>query len=133
MRPIVVDSSALVAILVGEPDRAALLAALKAASARSISAFSVLESSVVLQRRFGEDTAALLDRFLHAAGIEPIPLDLDQLAVARAAWTRFGKGRHRARLNLGDCCTYATAYTLDRPLLCQGDDFVYTDLELVNW
>ena len=133
MSDILVDSSAVVAILREEPEAARLLAALGNAHSRAMSVFNVLATSVVLRRVYGDASEPLLDQFLRTAKVTPLPMDLEQLALARDAWGRYGRSRHPARLNLGDCCAYGAAKASRRPLLCKGDDFPQTDLELVPW
>ncbi|NEV60610.1 type II toxin-antitoxin system VapC family toxin [Thiorhodococcus minor] len=127
----VIDSSALVAILLGEPEAECLSTALAADPVRFISAFSVLETSIVLYRRKGADAVAELEALLADLGVEVVPFDAIQARVARVAYERFGKGLHPASLNLGDCCSYALASTLKQPLLFKGDDFPRTDLPAV--
>ena len=73
-----------------------------------------------------------LDRFLSRASIELIPVDREQGQLARSAFSRFGKGRHRAALNYGDCFSYAAAIGLGEPLLCKGDDFIHTDAPILE-
>ena len=128
----VIDSSAIMAILLGEADADELAIALVADSNRWISAVTALESAIVIEARKGPAGARELDLLFHHAEIEVIPMDVDQVALARSAWRRYGKGRHRANLNLGDCCSYALARSSGEPLLCKGDDFVHTDLHLVK-
>ena len=127
----VIDSSALVAILLDEPEAEYLMTALAADPLRCISAFSVLETSVVLYRRKGGDAVAELDALLADRGIEIVPFDAAQVRAARLAHQRFGKGLHPASLNLGDCCSYALAHTRNQQLLYKGDDFPRTDLPAV--
>ncbi|WP_371818687.1 type II toxin-antitoxin system VapC family toxin [Rhodomicrobium sp. Az07] len=126
---IAVDSSALVAILRLEPDAKALLGALVAARGRVISALNVLETSLVLAGREGDGSVfAPLDAFIAEAGIEIVSFDAGQAAAARAAFLRYGKGRHPAALNFGDCAAYALARSRGVPLLFKGDDFAKTDI-----
>ena len=124
----VVDSSALVAILSGEADAGPLLAALADAHDPLISAFSLVEAGIVLEARAGEAAGRELDLLLHRAGVTTVAVDAEQATLARAAWRRFGKGRHVARLNLGDCFVYALAVQRGRALLFKGDDFAATDV-----
>jgi len=127
----VIDSSALVAILLGEPEADCLTTALAADPVRCISAFSVLETSVVLYRRKGTEAVAEFEDLLADLGIEIVPFDAVQARAARVAYERFGKGLHPASLNLGDCCSYALASIRKQPLLYKGDDFPQTDLAAV--
>jgi ribonuclease VapC len=121
---VIVDSSALVAILRSEPEAAEFVATLRGVDVRA-SAATVLETAMVL----GPEVAARLDTLIEQLDLELVAFDSAQLAVARAAMAIYGKGRgHPARLNFGDCMTYAVAKTLDEPLLFKGDDFTYTDV-----
>lgn len=124
----VIDSSAILAILQNEPERRSFNEAIQSAALRRLSAASLLELSIVLEARFGADGQGDLDLFVAAAEIVVVSFDRDQAELARMAWRRFGKGRHRAGLNLGDCFSYALAKSLVAPLLYKGDDFIHTDL-----
>jgi ribonuclease VapC len=124
----VVDTSALLAILQNEPERRSFNEALESADARLISAATLVETSILVESRYGAEGLRDLDQFLDRAGIETIPIDLEQAREARAAWSRFGKGRHPAGLNFGDCFSYALARVLGEPLLHKGEDFSKTDL-----
>lgn len=122
----ILDTSAVVAILQGEPGSARLAAAVEEADSVRISVASVLEAAVVLGPRRGD----LLDEFLEITGAELVPVDTGQLSAARAAHVRYGRGSGSpARLNYGDCFSYALAATSGEPLLFVGDDFSHTDLE----
>jgi ribonuclease VapC len=126
---IVADTSALIAILRDEPDAERYLRIIIGADGCLMSSVSVLEASMVLAGRNGDEKAwAGLDRFVIRAGIEVIAQDRVQVDLARAAFLRFGKGRHAAALNMGDCASYALARARDLPLLFKGDDFRSTDL-----
>ncbi|NEX21672.1 type II toxin-antitoxin system VapC family toxin [Thiorhodococcus mannitoliphagus] len=127
----VIDSSAMVAVLFGESEAERLTNALAADPVRCISAFSVLETSIVLYRRKGAEAVAELEALLADLGIEIVPFDAIQARAARVAYERFGKGLHPASLNLGDCCSYALASIRKQPLLYKGDDFPQTDLPAV--
>jgi ribonuclease VapC len=124
----VLDTSALLAILQDEPERRAFNLAIEAADSRVLSSASFVEASVVLEVRYGAEAARELDAFIDRAGIVLIPVDAEQARVARLAFSRYGKGRHRAGLNFGDCFAYALALTRGESLLYKGDDFVHTDL-----
>lgn len=124
----VVDTSAFVAILTGEGERAAFIEAIEAAERRLVSAATFVETSIVLESRYGVEGVRDFDLFLKAAHAELVPLDSDQADAARRAYSRFGKGRHRAALNFGDCFAYALAATRGEPLLFKGDDFIHTDV-----
>lgn len=128
----VIDASALVAILTGEPEQQAFIRHIEDADSRFLSVATLLEVSIIIESRLRAEGIRDLDRFLSTAGIEVVPVDLEQGEIARAAYSRFGKGRHRAGLNFGDCFAYALAKALGEPLLCKGDDFARTDVALVS-
>jgi ribonuclease VapC len=127
---IAIDSSALVAIFRLEAEADSFLKAIVAAERRVISALSVLETSMVMTGG-ARDREAFepLDAFLIEAGIQIVPFDANQAHLAREAFMRFGKGRHRAGLNLGDCASYALAKAKAVPLLFKGADFPQTDIQ----
>lgn len=127
----VVDTSALAAILFGEPESEAFIGAVAEAPRVLISGGTLLETAVVVEARLGEMGGRELDLFLHRAGVEVVPLDAAQVEVARSAWRRYGKGRHPAGLNLGDLFAYALARATGDPLLSKGDDFPLTDVPRV--
>jgi len=124
----VLDSSALLAILLDEPDRRRFTEAIEADPRRLVSAATLLESAVVIEARRGESAGRELDLLIHRATIACVPVDAEQVQVARAAWRRFGKGRHPAGLNLGDCFSYALAAVSGEALLFCGEDFARTDI-----
>ena len=126
----IVDSSAIIAILLKEPGYEPLRDHLVAAKQVSVGAPTVLESSLVLSARLGRAGKTLLARFLQEAEIEVVEFAADHWTVAADAFVAYGKGRHPAGLNFGDCMTYAVAKLAEEPLLCLGDDFAATDLEL---
>lgn len=127
----VIDTSALIAILSGEPSAIELAQAIEAASPRLLSAANFLEASLMIESRKGEEGARELDLLLYRAEIEIVAVDHDQAEVARVAWRRFGRGRHRAGLDYGDCFAYALAKTRQLPLLCRSGDFSLTDIACV--
>jgi len=124
----VIDSSAVLAILQDEPERRSFNALIVDAKSCSLSAATLVELSIVVQARFGAEGQSDLDLFLRTAEMEIVSFTSEQAELARAAFARYGKGRHRAGLNLGDCFSYALARFLDEPLLFKGDDFQHTDL-----
>ena len=126
----VVDSSAIVAILLGEPEQETFFHSIATAADPATSVASVLESSIVMHRRAGASGLARVDRLVCASGLRCIPVDLPQALLARRAWVRYGKGNSPAGLNFGDCFSYALASTLDRPLLFKGGDFTRTDVRV---
>jgi ribonuclease VapC len=128
----VVDSSALLAILFGEPQAAFFAGRIARDPKRLLSAVSALETAIVLQARKGSSGVRELDLLLHATRMTVVSLDADQVLIARAAFERFGKGRHPAGLNLGDCCSYALARSSGEPLLFKGNDFLRTDAATVS-
>jgi len=127
----VIDSSAIVAILLNEADAADIAQAIESNSQRLLSAANLLEASIVIESRKGEAGGRELDLLIYRAAIEIVAVDQDQAELARIAWRRFGKGRHPAGLNYGDCFAYALARTRQLPLLFQGDDFSRTDIDIV--
>jgi ribonuclease VapC len=125
----VIDTSALVAILRQESGAEGLLSRLTAAGSRRISAATFLEAAIVMEAKSGERGGEQLDLFLARAKIEVEPVTEEQMQVARAAWRRYGKGSgHAARLNFGDCFSYALAHSLEEELLYKGTDFAHTDV-----
>jgi ribonuclease VapC len=126
---IVVDTSAVLAALTGEPEGGRINATLATSSANLISAGTYLECAIVLAGRHGDDGVHDLRLYLHEAGMEIVPLDRDQADAALRGWSRYGKGRHPAALNLGDCFAYALATAREAPLLYVGDHFERTDVE----
>ncbi len=125
---IVVDTSALVAILLGEPDAAVFSAALAGASKRLLSAVTRVELSLVIEGRKGEPGRALLEQLLADGEFEIVAVTAQHAEIAIDAFRRFGKRRHPAGLNIGDCFSYALAKSLDAPLLFKGADFAATDI-----
>lgn len=127
----VIDTSAIVAILFGEDDAERFTAAIEADPERLMSAASVLEASIVVERELGEEGGRELDFLLLKAGIETVAFNEKQLRVARHAFRTYGKGRHAAGLNFGDCFSYAASKTTGEPLLFKGADFAMTDIVAV--
>lgn len=126
------DTSAILAVLQDEPERMEFISLMQEADRRIISAVSVLEASMVLEGRKGDDAGADLDLFLVRASIEIVPFDEEQLVLARRAFRRYGKGRHEAGLNFGDCAAYALAEWSGEPLLFKGTDFAATPVSRVR-
>jgi ribonuclease VapC len=124
----VIDTSALVAILLREPDADKFVHALADAPVRLISAVSRVELSFVIEGRKGEAGRADLELLLRDGGFDVASVSPQQAEIAIDAFRRFGKGRHRAALNIGDCFSYALAAATEHPLLFKGDDFVHTDI-----
>lgn len=126
----VIDTSAIVAIVLNEPEAEALERKIVDDPLRFISAATLLELAMVIESRLGEAGAAELDLWLHKAGMQVVEVDAEQADVARRAWRRYGKGRHPAGLNYGDCFSYALAATRGEALLFKGNDFGQTDIEV---
>jgi len=125
----VLDSSALVAILRDEAERSDFIDAVIDDGNPRISSATYLEASMVMELRFGDRGSRELDALLGEIGVEIVPFDEAQAKIARDAFRRYGKGLHRAALNLGDCFAYALAKALDAPLLFKGRDFALTDVK----
>ncbi len=128
MTTIVVDTSAVVAILGNESDADDVIAALDIAEERLMSAATLVELGIVMEARLGPAGALAVDRFLRDGEVDVVAVDRRQADRALDGWRRFGKGRHEAALNLGDCFTYALAADRDLPVLCTGNDFERTDV-----
>lgn len=125
----VIDTSAAMAVLQREPEAQAFARAIEADPVRLISAVSVLEAGMIVEARKRAAGALELDNFLLRAQLEVVPFDAEQVQVARLAFRRYGRGRHRAGLNFGDCAVYALAKTRGERLLFKGEDFARTDVE----
>ena len=125
----VIDTSAIVAIALNEPEAETFEQRVADAPVRLMSAASVLEAGMVIETRLGESGGIELDLWLLKARVEVVAVDAEQADQARRAWRRFGKGRHPAGLNFGDCFSYALSALTQEPLLFKGDDFSRTDIE----
>ncbi len=128
--PVVIDTSALLAIFLGEPERKQFLELITQAETRLISAANVLETGIVLEARRGEAAGREFDLFMQKAKFDVVPVDADQVDIVRVAWRKYGRGRHPAALNFGDCFAYALAKTSGKPLLAKGTDFARTGIEM---
>ena len=124
----VIDTSALVAWFEREPAAARIAERLGQADELGVSAVSLVEAGIVLEARRGEAAGRELDLFIHRLGVKIVAVDEDQAEIARAAYRQFGKGRHAAALNFGDCFAYALAASSGQPLLFVGEDFAKTDI-----
>jgi len=124
----VVDTSAVAAILLGEPDAGRFAGALGGAPVRLLSAVSRVELAFVIEGRKGETGRADLELLLRDGGFDIVSVTPQQAEIAVDAFRRFGRGHHRARLNIGDCFAYALAVATDHRLLFKGDDFIHTDI-----
>lgn len=129
----VIDSSALIAILCDESTASRLAMSIDQSDVRMISAATVLEASLVLLSRYGAEGEIQLDSFLRDIKADIIPFDEQQIAAARDAARVFGRSRHRAALNFGDCFSYALATVRGEPLLFVGEDFALTDVRVAEW
>lgn len=127
----IVDSSALVALAVQEPGWERLRDAVGVDPGPAVGTPTLVETAIVLASRIGGTARTVLSRLLEDGEIEVLPFERDHWPVALDAFVRYGKGRHPAALNLGDCFAYATASVAGEPLLSLGDDFAQTDLEVV--
>lgn len=126
----IVDTSALVAVVLREPDYDLIIDKLSAATTPGIGTPTLAELGIVLSARLERDAHAIIVRILDEFDIAQVNFGPDHWREALSAFNRFGRGRHRARLNFGDCCTYAVARLADEPLLCIGDDFPHTDVAI---
>jgi len=124
----VLDTSALLAVLLDEPEAAAFARAIAVDPRRIISAFTALETSVVVEAKKGENGGREFDLLVHKASLDIVSMDAGQAELARSAWRKYGKGRHPAGLNIGDCCSYALSRYTGEPLLFKGEDFSKTDV-----
>lgn len=129
----IIDTSAIIAVLRKEPGYEQLQAAFDRDEVRLMSAATLLEASIVLEMQAGPSATSELDVIVQALGIQVVPFDLSQMAFARDAYRRFGKGRHPAALNFGDCFSYAACRSSGEPLLFVGSDFSKTDIAAVEW
>jgi ribonuclease VapC len=124
----VIDTSAIVAIALNEPDAADLEEQIADDPVRLISAATVLQAAIVLETRLGDAGGREFDFWLLKVGAEMVPVDAEQTDAVRRAWRRYGKGRHAAGLNYGDCFSYALALSRGETLLFKGEDFAKTDI-----
>lgn len=124
----VIDTSAIIAIAFDEPEASAFETCIADDPVRLISAATVFEASMVLESRLGEQGGSELDLWLHRINAEVVPVSADHSDQARRTWRRYGKGRHPAGLNFGDCFSYALAKLTNEPLLFKGNDFSQTDI-----
>jgi len=124
----VIDTSALLCVLLDEPDAETFRQAIAADPVRLVSAASLLETSIVIESRVGDSGGRELDLMIHRARIDVAAVTVEQVEVARHGFRAFGKGRHPAGLNFGDCFAYALSRTSGEPLLFKGSDFSRTDV-----
>ena len=126
----ILDSSAIVTIFLREAGSDRVLETLEAAEVCRVGAPTLVETAMVLTGRLGDDGRTMLLSFLQEENIDVLSFGEAHWRIAQSAFVRYGKGRHPAALNFGDCLTYATVYVAGEPLLCVGEDFAQTDLEL---
>jgi ribonuclease VapC len=126
----VIDSSAVLAVLLQQPEAAAITLKIEASAIRLMSAANALETAIVIESRRGSLGARHFDLFLHDGQIDIVPATQDHFNLARDAWRRYGKGRHPAALNICDCLAYALSKSSGEPLLFVGDDFTKTDVAI---
>ena len=130
----IIDTSAVIAIALGEPSAAALRIAIERASSRMITSVSLLEAGIVLRARWGAKAVPLLYDLVDGLGVEVADFAEAHAKIAIAAFARLGKGmKHRAQLNFGDCAVYAAAALSGEPILATGQDFAATDLTLISY
>jgi len=123
----VIDTSAIIAVLADEPERHTINEQIASSARRLISAGTYLETAIVIRARFGADGLRDLRQLLATAGLQIMPFDADQAVIAAEAYDRYGRGRHPAGLNFGDCFAYALSRATGEPLLFKGEDFAKTD------
>ena len=126
----VVDTSVLVAILKVEPDASTLLSRLGNSGANRIATATLLEAQMVVISQLGEAGVPELELLMNRAQIQVVPFNADHMRWALHGWRHYGKGRHQAALNMGDCISYGLAKAMDAPLLFKGEDFQHTDVKV---
>lgn len=128
----VIDTSAILAILLGEPKARSFASAIANDPRRLVSSVSTLEAAIVIHSRKGRDGVQALDELFRSAALTVVSFSPEQALLARQAYQKLGKGHHPAGLNLGDCCSYALAQSSEEPLLFKGRDFARTDVLVVK-
>jgi len=126
---VILDASALISILISEPGSEDLLRKIESAEFVGIGAPTLLETALALSNKLGTDAFPMVEGFITRCNVRIVAFTRDHLHAAMSGFRRFGKGRHQAKLNLGDCMAYAIASVAGMPLLFTGDDFSHTDLE----
>ena len=126
------DSSAILAVIFAEQDHQSVLRRMGEARFLAVGAPTLVETALVLSSRLRQDATALLNEFVREAEVEIVPFEWEHYQAAVDAFDRYGKGRHRAALNFGDCLTYAVAHVAGTPLLFTGKDFSQTDLAAIE-
>mgnify|MGYP005863920345 CR=1 FL=1 len=125
----VIDTSAILAVLQNEEDRPMFESRFALGCRKFLCPFNALEADIVITSRYGSEGKRYLESFLFHCGIEILPFTRGMYELAYEAWLKFGKSRHKAKLNMGDCCAYAVAKALNEPLLYKGGDFSLTDIK----
>lgn len=125
----VLDTSAIIAVLQNEPKAEMLIAKMKSANILRISAATIVEAGIVMQTRYGDAGELEIDQFIHRLSISVVPVSAEHAELARLGYRKYGKGIHPAGLNYGDCFSYALAVSLQAPLLFIGEDFSKTDVQ----
>lgn len=125
----ILDTSAIIAILQSEPEADQLILAIQNAKTLRVSAASVVEAGIVMYARYGDAGELEVDQFIHRLKISIVPVNAEQAELARSAYRKYGKGIHQAGLNYGDCFSYALAISLQEKLLFVGEDFSKTDVQ----
>jgi len=128
----VIDTSAILALLFNEPEADEIEVAIDEDPVRLMSTATFTEAAIVIEARLGAAGGREFDLLVHKAGIELVAVSAEQAEIARTAWRRFGRGRHEASLNFGDCFSYALAAASGEPLLFKGRDFTHTDIARVS-
>lgn len=128
----VLDTSAMISILLREPGSEELIGCISRSAIVVVGAPTVVETAIVLSAKLKRDARPIVDGFLREAEVEVIPFSREHYEIAVEAFQRYGKGRHPAALNFGDCLTYAMAYLPQFPLLATGNDFPQTDLKMAR-
>jgi ribonuclease VapC len=126
----ILDSSAIIAVVLREPDCDRLLGRIADADSLAIGGPTLAESAIVLENRMGDSARSVLIQFLHEWRVDIIPFGEHHWMEAASAYSRFGKGRHKAALNFGDCMAYAVARLAGQKLLCTGEDYSKTDMDI---
>ena len=126
----ILDTSAVVAVFLKEPGYAGILEKIGNSKNLGVGSPTLVETGIVLTAKIGPSAKLLLAQFVYETGMFTVAFGPDHFQVAVAAYEKYGKGRHKASLNFGDCLTYAVAKLANQPLLCTGQDFSHTDLRL---
>ncbi|MBD2627676.1 type II toxin-antitoxin system VapC family toxin [Trichormus variabilis] len=129
----VIDTSAIMAIIYAEPEELIFIELINDSEDCLLSSPGYVEASIVLGTKHGQQGIENLNLLIAALSITIVPFTVEQAQLASAAFLKFGKGRHPAKLNMGDCFSYALAKSTNQPLLFKGNDFIHTDIDKVNY